>query len=121
LLHERARRCWAACEALSLGYGDISLVAAVTRLSRPTIRRGIDEIRAGDLGQDESHPGDVRIRRPGGARHSLAEADPRLLRDLRRLVDPANRGDPLSPVLWTCKSTRNLAEALTERGHAINH
>ena len=81
LLHEKARRCWAACEALSLGYGGISLVADATRLSRPTIRRGIAEIRAGDLGRDESHPADARIRRSGGGRHSLAEADPRLLRD----------------------------------------
>jgi transposase len=121
LLHEKARRCWAACEALSLGYGGISLVADATRLSRPTIRRGIAEIRAGDLDRDESHPADARIRRPGGGRHSLAEADPRLLDDLKRLVDPATRGDPMSPLLWTCKSTRNLADALTERGHDISH
>jgi transposase len=121
LLHEKARRCWAACEALSLGYGGISLVADATRLSRPTIRRGIAEIRAGDLDRDESHLADARIRRPGGGRHSLAEADPRLLDDLKRLVDPATRGDPMSPLLWTCKSTRNLADALTERGHDISH
>ena len=121
LLHEKARRCWAACEALSLGYGGISLVAAATRLSRPTIRRGIAEIRAGDLGRDEPRATDARIRRPGGGRHSLAEADPRLLRDLKGLVDPATRGDPMSPLLWTCKSTRNLADALTERGHDISH
>jgi transposase len=121
LLHEKARRCWAACEALSLGYGGISLVAAATRLSRPTIRRGIAEIRAGDLGRDESYAADARIRRPGGGRHSLAAADPRLLRDLKGLVDPATRGDPMSPLLWTCKSTRNLADALTERGHDISH
>jgi transposase len=121
LLHEKARRCWAACEAVSLGYGGISLVAAATRLSRPTIRRGIAEIRAGDLDRDESCPADARIRRPGGGRHSLAEADPCLLDDLKRLVDPATRGDPMSPLLWTCKSTRNLAEALTERGHDISH
>jgi transposase len=121
LLHEKARRCWAACEALSLGYGGISLVAAATRLSRPTIRRGIAEIRAGDLGRDASHPAGARIRRPGGGRPSLAEADPRLLRDLRRLVDPATRGDPMSPLLWTCKSTRNLADALNGLGHDISH
>jgi transposase len=121
LLHEKARRCWAACEALSLGYGGISLVADATRLSRPTIRRGIAEIRAGDLDRDESHLADARIRRPGGGRHSLADADPRLLDDLKRLVDPATRGDPMSLLLWTCKSTRNLADALTERGHDISH
>jgi Rhodopirellula transposase DDE domain len=121
LLHEKARRCWAACEALSLGYGGISLVAAATRLSRPTIRRGIAEIRAGDLGRDDPDPADQRIRRAGGGRLPLAESDPRLLRDLRRLVDPATRGDPMSPLLWTCKSTRNLAEALVEMGHDLSH
>jgi hypothetical protein len=121
ILHEKARRCWAACEALSLGYGGISLVAAATGLSRPTIRRGISEIQAGDLGRDDSHPADLRIRRAGGGRYSLAEADPRLLRDLRRLVDPATRGDPMSPLLWTCKSTRNLADALTALGHDLSH
>jgi Rhodopirellula transposase DDE domain len=121
ILHEKARRCWAACEALSLGYGGISLVAAATGLSRPTIRRGIAEIRAGDLTREDSHPVDLRIRRAGGGRHSLAQADPRLLRDLRRLVDPATRGDPMSPLLWTCKSTRNLADALTAMGHDLSH
>jgi transposase len=121
LLHEKARRCWAACEALSLGYGGISLVAAATGLSRPTIGRGISEIRAGDLGGDDPRHAGARIRRPGGGRHSLAAADPRLLRDLRRLVDPATRGDPMSPLLWTCKSTRNLADALVESGHDISH
>jgi transposase len=121
LLHEKARRCWAACEALSLGYGGIALVATATQLSRPTIRRGIAEIRAGDLGREDSHPADRRIRRAGGGRHPLATTDSRLLRDLRRLVDPATRGDPMSPLLWTCKSTRNLADALVELGHDISH
>jgi hypothetical protein len=121
LLHEKARRCWAACEALSLGYGGITLVATATRLSRPTIRRGIAEIRAGDLGRDDPDPAGPRIRRPGGGRLPLAESDPRLLRDLRRLVDPATRGDPMSPLLWTCKSTRNLAGALVEMGHDLSH
>ncbi len=121
ILHEKARRCWAACEALSLGYGGISLVATATGLSRPTIRRGISEIQAGDLGRDDTHPADLRIRHAGGGRYSLAEADPRLLADLRRLVDPATRGDPMSPLLWTCKSTRNLADALTTLGHDLSH
>src|SRR5271165_329331 len=121
ILHEKARRCWAACEALSLGYGGISLVAAATGLSRPTIRRGISEIQSGDLGREDSHPADLRIRHAGGGRYSLAEADPRLLGDLSRLVDPATRGDPMSPLLWTCKSTRNLADALTALGHDLSH
>jgi hypothetical protein len=121
LLHEKARRCWAACEALSLGYGGISLVATATQLSRPTIRRGIAELQAGDLSGDDSRPEDLRIRRVGGGRHTLAETDPRLLRDLQRLVDPATRGDPMSPLLWTCKSTRNLADALVESGHHLSH
>jgi hypothetical protein len=121
LLHEKARRCWAACEALSLGYGGISLVATATELSRPTIRRGIAEIQTGDLSREDSQPTDRRIRRVGGGRHSLVQADPRLLRDLQRLVDPATRGDPMSPLLWTCKSTRNLAEALVAMGHDLSH
>ncbi len=120
ILHEKARRCWAACEALSLGYGGISLVATATGLSRPTIRRGISEIQAGDLGRDDTHPADLRIRHAGGGRYSLAEADPHLLRDLGA-VDPATRGDPMSPLLWTCKSTRNLADVLTALGHDLSH
>src|SRR5277367_1424378 len=84
LLHEKARRCWAACEALSLGRGGISLVAAATRLSRPTIRRGIAEMQAGDAA--ESHPNHPRIRQPGGGRHSIAESDGTLIRDLKRLI-----------------------------------
>jgi hypothetical protein len=121
LLHEKARRCWAACEALSLGRGGISLVAAATRLSRPTIRRGIAEIRAGDHDPGGPHPNRPRIRQPGGGRHSIAEADGTLIGDLKRLIDPATRGDPMSPLLWTCKSTRTLADALIEMGHDLSH
>jgi hypothetical protein len=117
LLHEKARRCWAATEALSLGRGGISLVAAATALSRPTIRRGIIELQAGD----HDHPDQARVRQPGGGRHALAARDGTLIRDLKRLIDPATRGDPMSPLLWTCKSTRNLAEALLESGHDLSH
>ena len=121
-LHEKARRRWAACEALALGRGGISVVAAATALSHPTIRRGIDELRAGDdspLG--EGQPAPPRIRRPGGGRSSISATDRTLLRDLQRLIDPATRGDPMSPLLWTCKSTRNLADALAELGHDLSH
>jgi hypothetical protein len=121
LLHERARRCWAACEALSLGRGGISLVAAATDLSRPMIRRGIAELQAGDNNPGEVHPNQTRIRRPGGGRHSMSTTDRTLLQDLQRLIDPATRGDPMSPLLWTCKSMRNLADALLGLGHNLSH
>src|SRR5271166_5752028 len=121
-LHEKARRRWAACEALALGRGGISVVAAATELSHPTIRLGIAELQAGD----DSPPGETQpdhpwIRRPGGGRYSIAATDRTLLRDLKRLIDPATRGDPMSPLLWTCKSTRNLADALAGLGHDLSH
>jgi Rhodopirellula transposase DDE domain len=120
-LHEKGRRCWAACEALALGRGGISAVAAATALSRPTIRRGIAELRARDHEPGDIPPDPSRSRRPGGGRSPIAATDRTLLRDLKRLIDPATRGDPMSPLLWTSKSTRNLAEALTERGHDLSH
>jgi hypothetical protein len=121
LLHEKARRCWAACEALSLGRGGISLVAAATDLSRPMIRRGIAELRAGDHSPGDARSGRPRVRRPGGGRHAISTTDQTLLQDLKRLIDPATRGDPMSPLLWTCKSTRNLADALHGLGHDLSH
>jgi Rhodopirellula transposase DDE domain len=121
LLHEKARRCWAASEALSLGRGGISLVGAATDLSPPMIRRGIAELQAGDHGPGDAPPGPTRIRRPGGGRHSISSTDRTLLEDLKRLIDPATRGDPISPLLWTCKSTRNLTDALLELGPDLSH
>jgi hypothetical protein len=117
LLNEKARRRWAACEARALGRGGISLVAAATGLSRPTIRTGLADL---DL-PDEPTEGGPRVRRVGGGRSPLRVTDPALLTDLQQLVDPVTRGDPMSPLLWTCKSTRNLAEALTGMGHGISH
>jgi hypothetical protein len=116
LLHEKARRRWAAAEALSLGRGGISTVAQATGLSRPTIRKGIAELLQGATADDESS-----VRAAGGGRRSLTATDRLLLADLQRLVDPTTRGDPMSPLLWTCKSTRNLAEALGQLGHAVSH
>jgi hypothetical protein len=121
LLHEKARRCWAASEALALGRGGISLVATATELSRPTIRRGIAELQAGDYGPVDDQADHPRVRRPGGGRHTLSATDGTLIQDLKRLIDPATRGDPMSPLLWTCKSTRNLADALAELGHDLSH
>ena len=121
LLHEKARRRWAACEARALGRGGISLVAAATGLSRPTVRRGIAELQGDPLSQGPGGADATRVRRPGGGRRPLTAHDRALLRDLQALVDPATRGDPMSPLLWTCKSTRNLADALAGRGHAVSH
>jgi Rhodopirellula transposase DDE domain len=120
MLHERARRRWAACEALALGFGGISIVAAATGLSRPMIRRGLSELNhVADKAPAE--PDAHRIRRRGGGRHPLAITDRTLVRDLEKLVDPATRGDPTSPLLWTSKSTRHLADALVRLGHDVSH
>jgi hypothetical protein len=120
LLTERLRRQWAASEALALPRGGLTLVAAATGLSRTTIWAGLRELRAGTT----PSPGECdpqRSRRPGGGRHLAEAEDPTLLRDLERLVDPATRGDPMSPLRWTCKSTRKLAEELQRQGHRVSH
>jgi hypothetical protein len=121
LLHEKAQRRWAACEALALGRGGISLVSAATGLSRPTIRRGLAELNTPRDDAQEIERDRTRIRRPGAGRPRLTASDRSLLGDLKRLVDPATRGDPMSPLLWTCKSTRHLAEALGPLGHDVSH
>jgi hypothetical protein len=115
LLDERTRRLMAATEARSLGYGGISEVSRACGLSRKAIGRGIEEIEAGRA------PSPGRIRQPGAGRKSITAADPRLLEALDRLLDPSTRGDPESPLRWTCKSTRTLAEQLTRQRHAISH
>ena len=121
LLHEKAQRRWAACEALALGRGGISLVSAATGLSRPTIRRGLAELNTPRDDAQEIERDRTRIRRPGAGRPRLTTSDRSLLEDLKRLVDPATRGDPMSPLLWTCKSTRHLAQALGSLGHDVSH
>jgi DDE family transposase len=121
LLHEKAQRRWAACEARALGRGGISLVAAATGLSRPTIHRGLAELNSGPDTSEGGDPERTRIRRTGGGRPRLTTRDRSLLKDLQDLVAPATRGDPMSPLLWTCKSTRHLAEALRTGGHDVSH
>jgi hypothetical protein len=120
VLHEKAQRRWAACEARALGRGGISLVAAATGLSRPTIRHGLAELHTPPDHTEGADRPRTRIRREGGGRPRLIACDRSLLNDLKRLVDPATRGDPMSPLLWTCKSTRHLAEALGTLGHAVS-
>jgi hypothetical protein len=117
-LEERSRRLWAATEASELGHGGIVVVARATGLSERTIRRGCQELhnRSSSVG-----PLFGRRRRPGGGRRALKVHDPALLAALEALVEPTTRGDPMSPLRWTCKSTRKLAKALTSQGHPISH
>jgi hypothetical protein len=113
-LNERARRMVAAAEAVQIGYGGVSLVSHACGLSRVTITNGINELTAAPL------PGD-RVRRSGGGRRKLEVHDPELPGVLESLVEPLTRGDPESPLRWTCKSTRTLAGELTDRRHPISH
>jgi hypothetical protein len=110
-LNERSRRLWAAAEAQALGYGGASVVARATGISRSTILRGLKEARA----RRGAHAG--RVRRPGGGRKRATVVDPRLKIALEGLVDPVTRGDPESPLRWTCKSTRLLARELAAADH----
>ena len=112
-LSERGRRRWAAVEAAALGRGGISVVSAATGLAHSTIRRGI-----GELNANVPPPGG-RQRRQGAGRKCLAVTDPGLKAALERLVEPDSRGDPQSPLRWTCKSTRRLAQELTAQGHPV--
>jgi Rhodopirellula transposase DDE domain len=119
LLNERQRRAWAATEALALGRGGITRVTEATGLTRMTVRAGIRDLRLQERHPEEAlAPG--RVRRPGGGRRPLTEKDPTLLRDLEQLIDPVTRGDPQSPLRWTCKSTSKLAAALRSQGHTVS-
>jgi transposase len=120
VLTERGRRHWAAAEAMVLPRSGITWVAQATGLSRTTITTGIRELTQ-EPAAENPLDGPAWSRRPGGGRPRLSEADPTLLRDLEALVAPATRGDPQSPLLWTCKSTRNLADELHQQGHDLSH
>jgi len=113
-LDERSLRLCAAADAKMLGYGGVSFVAKAAGLSRTTLYSGASE----PSSEEQSEPG--RIRRPGGGRKSKTERDETLLRDLDRLLDPVTRGDPMSPLRWTCKSTPKLASELKAMGHEVS-
>jgi transposase len=114
MLDERLRRLWAAAEAQALGRGGVTTVSAATGISRRAIHLGLRELREPPL-QGR------RIRREGGGRKRLVEHDPALAEDLERLIEPLTRGDPESPLRWTCKSTRQLATELQQQGHHVSH
>jgi transposase len=113
VLDERGRRRWAGAESRAIGYGGDSLVSSATGLSRPTVRAGRLEIEAGV-------DAEARIRRPGGGRPRLDASQPGLKAALEALVDPVTRGDPQSPLRWTCKSRANLTAALVEAGWRVS-
>jgi hypothetical protein len=113
VLDERGRRRFAAAEALTAGRGGIAAVSRATGIARSTIGRALEELRGVEVVDAE------RVRRPGGGRKPLSETDAGLIDDLRSLVEPATRGDPQSPLLWTCKSLRKLAQGLQDMGHAV--
>ena len=112
-LNEKQRRLLLAAEARAWGYGGVSRVARAAGVSRPTIQQGLR-----DLAHPDSHPD--RVRQVGGGRKRLQDRDPTLVADLEALVDPDTRGDPMSPLRWTCKSTRQLATALNQAGHRVS-
>jgi Rhodopirellula transposase DDE domain len=114
-LDERGRRCFAASEARAAGYGGIAATARATGIARSTIGRGLK-----DLADGSDLPAG-RMRRPGGGRKPLTEVDTTLSDDLLALVWPSERGDPMSPLRWTCKSLRRIASELRSLGHRISH
>jgi len=115
LLDEHSRRIWAAVEAKAIGHGGQTLVSKATGLSRHTIYAGFRELE--QSGEVQA----ISIRRKGGGRKKLIDVDSSILKDLDSLVEPDSRGDPQSPLRWTCKSTRHLAQELQNKGHQIGY
>jgi hypothetical protein len=120
VMDEKVRRCWAACEAVAIGWGGITVVSEATGISRPTIRAGIAEMQSSAPAAEEVLQR-RSIRRVGGGRRCLSESDPTLLKDLQALLESSTRGDPQSPLRWSSKSTRHLADALRGQGHVVSH
>jgi hypothetical protein len=116
-LDERRRRQWAAAEAREVGYGGVSVVARATGLARSTIHAGLRDLRASRRQRVRAAE---RIRRAGGGRRPLTTSDPALLTALLALIEPTTRGDPESPLRWTCKSTTQLADELTQQRHPVS-
>ena len=115
-LDERMRRLFAAAEARALGRGGVSCVSRATGVSRRAIHAGLKELDAHDVPTGSMH---AQIRHPGGGRKKLTAQDPLIKEALEALVEPDSRGDPQSPLRWTCKSVRTLADELTAQGHPI--
>jgi DDE family transposase len=117
VMDERMRRHWAASEAKELGYGGVSSVARATGLSRTTVAAGLGELSPPEAVGSLASP---RVRRPGGGRRHVVDCDLGLWAALDALVDPVTRGDPETPLRWTCKSTRRLATELCRQNHPVS-
>lgn len=115
---ERSRRLWVAAEANSLGHGGVCAVSKATGIAESTIRIGRHELKQQPRG---NKPETRRVRKKGGGRKPLTEQDADLLKQLDALVEPTSRGDPMSPLRWTCKSTRKLSKELSTQGHFVSH
>lgn len=113
-LSEFQRRLWLGAEAAELGPGGVAMVARATGVAADTVRKGRAEASGAQV------PGAGRSRRPGGGRKRAEAHDGQLIAALEELIDPATRGDPMSPLRWTCKSTRVLADALSRGGHPVS-
>lgn len=113
-LDERQRRLWAAAESRSLGRGGLAAVGRATGIAKTTILRGLQDLEGPSLASE-------RVRRPGAGRKRATVVDPGLVAAVKALIEPVTRGDPESPLLWTCKSTRRLASELTAQGHPVSH
>jgi len=116
ILNERQTRLDAAEKAVAMGHGGITIMAQVSGLSERTIRRGIEELEAGDLGEMAE-----RSRRPGGGRKRVEQVDPSLVEDLELFMGETTAGDPMRLLKWTTQSLRSIAQALTERGHPVGY
>lgn len=113
-LSEKDKRLWAASEANAIGRGGDTIVYLATGISRVTISKGKNELTGKAL------PKNKRIRKTGGGRKRLVDKIPALVKELDMLIDPFTRGDPESPLRWTCKSTYKLSEALSLKGHKVS-
>jgi hypothetical protein len=102
-LDERCIRLWAAAEANAIGWGGVSRVCEATGLTRPTVHRGLKEAATQKKSTGKKQHAVKRVRESGGGRKQLIEQYPHLLKELESLVDPATRGDPMSPLRWTSK------------------
>jgi hypothetical protein len=117
MLDERLRRYVAAAEALAIGRGGVSIVSRATGMSRGAIQAGVTELKQPVRKRTPAG----RIRRPGGGRKRTVDLDPSLRSDLEKLLEPATRGDPETPLRWSCKSSRQLSSELNRQGHRTSH